>query len=103
VKVRRSLLKDTVTVRPYSGEGAYGPVYGAARTVRCDLDDTRRLVVTAAGDEVVTQATLTVHPDDAPLFVPESTIVIAGQDSRVLTAGAQLFRGRPAYVKVTCV
>ena len=31
MKVRRSLLKDAVAVETYVGDGAYGPVYAAAR------------------------------------------------------------------------
>ena len=102
MKVRRSLLKDHVAVGTYSGDGAYGPAYAAAVTVCCNVQAKRRLVRNANGDEVVSEATLQVHPDDAALFVPESNIVIAGRASRVLTASPQTFRGSTVFVEVTC-
>lgn len=102
MKVRRSLLKDTVTVETYSGDGAYGPVYAAPVTVRCNVDVTRHLVRNAGGDEVVSEATLAVHPDDEAAFAPESRLTIAGRASRVLSASPQTFRGGTVFLQVTC-
>jgi hypothetical protein len=102
VKVRRSLLKDTVAVETWTGEGAYGPVYAAAVNVQCSVDATRRLVRNADGAEVVSEATLQVHPDDAALFVPESALTIEGRASKVITESLQRFRGQSVYAKVTC-
>jgi hypothetical protein len=96
------MLKDTVAVESYSGEGAYGPIYAASATVSCNIDGTRRLVRNANGDEVVSEATLHVHPNDAAAFVPESRVTISGRASTVLSVNSQTFRGQAVYAKVTC-
>ncbi len=115
MKVRRSQLKDTVTVDTRTGEGAYGPTYAAPRDVQCDVDETRRMVRDSNGDEAVSEATLICHPrtwvtvDDTTLmvdplevFTPESTVTIAGRTSRVLAAKERKIRGYAVLVEVTC-
>jgi hypothetical protein len=102
VKVRRSLLKDAVSVATYSGEGAYGPVLAPTVTVRCNVDGTRRLVRASDGSEVVSEATLIVHPDDGGLFTPESLVGIAGRASSVITATPKTLRGKTSHVLVAC-
>lgn len=102
MKIRRSLLKDTVTVETYQGDSAYGPVYAAAVSVCVNVDSTRRLVRDASGAEVTSEATLSVHPSDASLFAPESRLEINGRASTVINANLQSFRGRTVYLKVTC-
>lgn len=112
MKVRRSLLKDLVTVETYSGDGAYGPIFAAPVTVKVDVDQTRRLVRNAAGDEVVSEATFDVHPqprdettraflDAVALFAPESKVTISGRAAKVISVKANTMRGRTVYVTVT--
>ena len=101
MKIRRSLLKSTITVRSYAGEGPYGPAYAAAVTVRCNVDASRRLVRNAAGDEVVSEATLHAHPDVADAFPPESLVTINGRNTVVIGAKTHTLRGRPTHVEVT--
>jgi len=112
VKIRRSLLKDLVAVETYSGEGAYGPVFAASVTVKVDVDQTRRLVRNAAGDEVVSEATFAVHPqprdettrgllDATTLFAPESAVTIDGRAAKVIGVKPNTMRGRRVYVSVT--
>jgi hypothetical protein len=102
MKIRRSLLNDSVSVQSYAGEGAYGPVYAAAVTVSCNVETTRRLVRNYDGDEVVSESTLYVHPDDAGYFLPESLLTIASRESRVLTARTPTVRGKPCHTEVAC-
>lgn len=102
MKIRRSLLKDTVTVSTYGGEGAYGPTVGDPSEVRVNLDAKRRLVRNGAGDEVVGEVVLHVHPDDADRFTPETRIVAAGQDLQVLAVHTITGRGRASHLEVTC-
>lgn len=102
MKVRRSLLKDSVQVSTYLGEGAYGPVYAPPVTVRCNLQAGRRLVRNQAGDEVVSEAVLQLHPDDAAALVPESKLAIAGRSSTVLTTKPHSWRGTDTLIEVTC-
>jgi hypothetical protein len=85
VKIRRGLLKDTVTVSTLAGESAYaGPVHAAPVDVQVLVEHRRRLVRSATGDEVVSEAQLTVHPDDEAAFTPESLVTVNGRPSQVI-------------------
>lgn len=112
MKIRRSLLKDLVAVETYTGEGAYGPIFAAPVTVKVNVDQTRRLVRNPAGAEVVSEATLAVHPtprnettgatlDAATLFAPESRVTISGRSAKVISMKPNTIRGRTVYVSVT--
>lgn len=103
MKIRRSLLKDTVTVQTLSGESAYaGPTHADPVQVRVRVDAKRRLVRSTAGDETVSEATLYAHPDDAATFTPESLVTWQDHDSQVLDAKTHTdHRGRPTHVEVT--
>lgn len=102
MRIRRSLLKDTVTVETYVGEGAYGPVYAAAVAVPCNVEATRRLVRNAAGDEAVSESTLYVRPSDASAFTPESRLTFATHASTVLAVSLFSLRGNVSHAKVSC-
>lgn len=112
MKIRRSLLKDLVTIETYTGDGAYGPVWAAAVTVKVNVDQTRRLVRNAAGIETISEATIGSHPhprdeatglllDATALFVPESRITIAGRVSTVLGVKMNTVQGRAVYLSAT--
>ena len=100
MKIRRSMLKDAVSVQTFSGEGAYGPVYASAVTVSCNIDPTRRLVRSANGEEAVSEATLLVHPDDGALFNPDALVTIGGRASHVLSVNTQTFLSSDVFLKV---
>lgn len=102
MKVRRSLLKDLVAVETYQGESALGPVYAEAQSVRVFVDVTRRMVRDSSGVEVVSEATLIVHPDDEAKFSPESKVILGSRASSVISVQPQSFRGKTALVKVFC-
>ncbi len=69
-------LRHTVTVATYEGEGAYGPVWGDPATVQCWVDENRRSVRTAEGDEVVSEATIFAELSAADVFAPESRVTL---------------------------
>lgn len=112
MKIRRSLLKDQVTVATYAGDGPYGPVYADPVTVWCNVDEGRRLVRDSHGDEVVSEATLQLHPatrttagetvDPLVTFIAESKVTIRGRVSKVLAVKPHTIRGRTVMVEVTC-
>lgn len=116
MKIRRSQLKDTVAVATRTGEGAYGPVDAELRTVRCTIDERRRLVRDASGDETVSESTLLLHPhtavyedgvfvalvDPMAVFLPESPVTIGDRVSRVLAAKEHKVRSSVIVVEVTC-
>lgn len=101
MKVRRSLLKDTVSVETYSGDSAYGAMYADAVSVRCNIDQKRRWVRTAAGDEAVSEMTLYVHPDDSAYFTPETRVTASAYVSRVLAVKPHTFRGYTVHLEVS--
>lgn len=101
MKIRRSMLKDTVTVETYSGDGAYGPVYADPVVVPCNVQMKRRLVRTASGDEAVDMPVLTVHPDEVPMFTPETRLTIEGRASTVLGIAPMTLRGKMHHAEVS--
>lgn len=100
MKVRRALLKDTVSVRTLTGETSYdGPAHAAPVEVRVAVERRRRLVRSSTGDEVLSEAQLTVHPDDEATFTTESVVTVDGRDSQVIgVARHTLPRGRTAQL-----
>lgn len=102
MKIRRSALRDTIALVSYLGESGLGPVYGAAASVQCNVDATRKLVRNEAGDEVVSEVSLYVHPSDAAGFTPESRVTISGRVSTVLAVTPHTFRGQDVYTQVVC-
>ncbi|MEV4320988.1 hypothetical protein AB0J37_02015 [Microbispora rosea] len=56
------LLRHTVVIRPALGEGPFGPTFGDPVTVRCFVDEKRRLVRGPTGSEVVSEATVYAQP-----------------------------------------
>ncbi len=112
MKIRRILLKDTVTISTYQGDGAYGAVFADPVNVRVNVDTTRKLVRDANGEQVVSDVTLAAHPqtrddqggthDPVALFAPGSKVTVNGRDSEVIGTRAATIRGTTAWVEVTC-
>jgi hypothetical protein len=102
MKVRKSILQDQVTVETYAGQSSVGPAYSAATLVASHADATRRLVVAADGKEAVSELTLTVHPEDAALFTPQSRVTYATRKSLVISAKPATFRGCAIACEVSC-
>lgn len=96
------LLRDSVSVETYSGDGAYGPIYAAAVTVPCKVSSTRQLVRNNVGDEVVSELTLYTDPADETKFTPESRVTFASRVSTVLATNPQARPGETVVVKVAC-
>lgn len=87
------LLRHTVLVAPYEGQGAYGETYGPERTVRCFIDDTRRLVRNTNGDETVSETTVLCRlGEDIP---PESRVTVNGRVTTVIAVSRMDGGGLP--------
>jgi hypothetical protein len=78
------LMVHQITVEPYTGNSAYGPLYGPAVAVRCFLDQQTRMVRNPAGDDVTSTSTAycplaTVAPAKSRVTLPDGrqTTVIA--------------------------
>lgn len=95
-------MGSTVSVETYSGESGYGPLYAAAVSVVCNVQSSRKLVRNSSGDEVVSETTLHVAPDDAAAFTPETRVTISSKVSTVITSSPKTYRGEVVYIEVTC-
>lgn len=78
-------MVHTVTVETKSGEDSWGNVH----TITSDpvpgfLDDTRALVRSATGDQVVSESTFYTSKDHAHLFAPESLVNLPDRVSTVI-------------------
>ncbi|MEV1167341.1 hypothetical protein [Nonomuraea sp. NPDC049784] len=96
------LLRHEAVIEPFEGDGAYGPIYGAAVTVKCLVDDERRLVRDAQGAETVSDTTIFFPPGTR---CPEGSRVTV--NSRVTTVIASYARDggglpTPDHVEVVC-
>ncbi len=56
VGIPARLLRDTLIVTPYTGSGAYGPVYGTEFSVTAYVEPGFRRVTNRRGEEVIASA-----------------------------------------------
>lgn len=76
-------------MRPHTGSGPYGDMFGEPVNVRAFVEDGRRLVVAASGEEVISETTVYTGLDPA---VPVGSAVTVWQGTsqertaRVITA-----------------
>ncbi|GGM76948.1 hypothetical protein GCM10012275_54510 [Longimycelium tulufanense] len=85
---------QNVTIRPYQGSGPYGPVYGAAVTVRAIVVYARRLVRDDQAAEVLSESTLycqpgTTAPPESEVTLPDGrkTVVLQRKEHHGGTLG----------------
>lgn len=55
-----TVFRQELVLEPYGGSTAYGPSFGAGRTVRCRIEGRRRRVARADGTELISSATALV-------------------------------------------
>lgn len=74
-----AVLRERVTIEPYLGDGAYGPLFGAPlEAVPARIVGKRRAVRTSAGVDVIASATATIRPT---LDVPAQSRITRADDS----------------------
>lgn len=56
-RLPRRAMRRRITVEPYLGDGAVGPLYGPQVTVRCFLDEQTRMVRGRDGRQVTSTGT----------------------------------------------
>lgn len=76
MQVPAELLPHTITVRPLQGSGPYGNVFGDPTIHRAFVEDRRRLVASASGEEVVSETSAYTGPD---VLVPVGSQVTVWQ------------------------
>ncbi|MFD1940535.1 hypothetical protein ACFSKW_54680 [Nonomuraea mangrovi] len=87
------LLRHTVEIEPFEGEGPFGPEFGTAVTERAFVDEKRRLVRDAEGAEVVSETT--VYMRLAATCPAGSRVTVNGRTSYVITASRRDGGGLP--------
>lgn len=111
MKIRRSLLKELVTVETFAGAGGYGDTFAAPVTVKAAVENSQKVLRNPAGEEIVSEARLHVHPhprneasgallDAATLFTPESLVTLSGRKATVISVQANNLRGKPVFYTV---
>lgn len=76
-----SLLRESITIRDYLGDGADGSVFGPPRTARARFEGRRRAVRTAGGTDVISSGSVAVRPgQEAPV---ESRVECRGRTYEV--------------------
>lgn len=98
MKIPAVLRSKTIQVKNRTGEGAYGPVHAAERTVKCQLDWKRRMVRGSNGNDVITTATLRFDPaENIPV---ESLITIDGTPYTAIQSGKPEDLTGPQFLEV---
>lgn len=87
------LLRHSIAIEPYAGQGGNGPTYGPSVTVRCFRDDTRRLVRDGMGEQVVSETT--VYCPLSTVAPPLSRVSVNGRTAYVITAKSRDGGGLP--------
>jgi hypothetical protein len=57
------MLNDEVQVVPYSGSGAYGPIYGDTSTVKARIQNSKERTIDDDGNEVVSNTKVFFRPE----------------------------------------
>lgn len=63
MKIPRWMLNDEVQVEPYSGSGAYGPVYENTVTESARIQNSKERTIDDDGNEVVSNTKLFFRPE----------------------------------------
>lgn len=100
MRVPRELLRETISVEDYSGSGARGPVYAAARSMRASMQERRRFVSDRRQMTAVTVDTLAIiRPEDGPVR-PESRVSWNGETFRVESCYPMPDSRRPSHFEL---
>lgn len=101
-RVPSFLMRHTVTVLDYQGEGGVGPILGPPVEVKCWIDDKRRIVRNASGEQVVAESTFVAPPGTA--VKAGDRVVINGRATEAIAVSVFDSRGlaAPDNVEVAC-
>lgn len=96
MRVPNHALRESISVQDAAGNGARGPVHGAARTIRAAVQPTSKLITNSRGVEVVADFLAIIRPEAGPVPV-ESRVTWAGAVYRVETAVPMPDTRRPSH------
>jgi hypothetical protein len=94
-----ALLRDQITVEPFGGDTATGPVYGPAVTYPARIAPTARMVRTPTGEDRQVAAVAVVRPDAN--VTTRSLVVYDGTTYVVLTVARRMQLTRCVYQELS--
>ena len=94
-----ALLRQSVTVASYEGEGAAGPVFGEPVAYPARVEERRRLLQSGSGEVIASEAVAYLRPD-VPIKVGDR-VGLFGRDLRVLAVAEMRGLSRIEYLDVT--
>lgn len=77
--------QHTVNVRTYVSSGPVGDVYDTHTGVACWVEESRKWVRSATGEQVVSESQIFTDKTHYDWFKPDSEVTIRGNVSRVIT------------------
>lgn len=86
------LRTHTITVEPYEGTGAHGPIFGTAVAVTCRVEEKVQLVRANTGEEAVSSSMVFCDSDVA--IPAESRVTVNGRRTSVLAVANPSTGGR---------
>lgn len=63
MRIPSLLLPHRVSIQPYQGTGAYGEQHGPPVTVQAQVEDSRRLLRSTTGEELISSTTVRTRLD----------------------------------------
>lgn len=95
------LTPHTVTCEDKTGEGAYGPVLAAPRTIeRCQVTEQIRTVRDGDGAETVSSATVMVRPEYGRIPAGSLITLPSGRKAAVITTQHHNIRPLPEFYEL---
>ena len=101
MKIPGFLLCHNVSIKEYSGSGAYGPIWDTEYIVKGYFETNIRLVRDGYGEEVVSGASVIMGPETCP--EPKSIVTFEGIEHEVILSKKfydPLQRGKAHHVEV---
>lgn len=75
----------TVTGETLNGSGPYGDSYLPFADVPCFIEEKRRFVRSATGEQIVSETTIWCAPEHYDKFKPDSKVKVREYDTKVIT------------------
>jgi len=100
MRIPRWLRNQKVTVKPFKGQGAYGPVYGTEFVEWVRFEPSTRKIRDSKGEEVVTSGRGWFAPESP---VKEGDLILwEGKEFEVILAIPQYGKYAKSHVEVSC-
>lgn len=96
MRVPTSVLRQSLTVEDYLGEGAYGPAFGPAREMRASVQQTGSVLMEWKNEQIVVNSMVIIRPEDGPV-APGSKATIGADTFRVVKSFAMPDAFRPTH------